>query len=98
MSDKRSVVEIAQLLFDCDGAEVNTVGGRRFLLLHYQWLRNGEPCDFDYTERKCVASGGSARELLDSLLEYHRLCQLTMEDYLCEPVPVISECERQVQS
>jgi hypothetical protein len=81
---------LARLLFDCDAVRVVRAGGRRFLLIGYkrrsegEWFKNGEPLDFTYTEEHCVAMGDTVQLLQESLLEYYRLAQLTMEDYLVE--------------
>jgi hypothetical protein len=72
-------------MFGCDAARISKPLDRLFLIIGYrrhsvgEWMRNGEPFDFHYTEEKCVASGNTEEELLTSAKEYKRLSGLTDE-------------------
>ena len=80
-------------IIDCDTARISQTLGTMFLVIGFnrntkddegQWIKNGEPYDFDYMEEKVVASGNTEEELLASAREYKRLCGMTMEEYLSE--------------
>lgn len=46
-----------------------------------QWIKNGEPINFDYVEEKVVASGDTCEELIASVKEYKRLSKMSWEEY-----------------
>jgi hypothetical protein len=80
-------------IIDCDTARISTPAGKMFLVIGFnrntkddkgQWMKDGEPYDFDYVAEQTVASGETEDELLASALEYKRLCGMTMEEYLRE--------------
>jgi hypothetical protein len=60
-----------------------------------QWLKDGEPYDFDYVEEQVIAAGKTEEELLASVREYKRLCGMTMEDYLNEHFDIVRANQKQ---
>jgi hypothetical protein len=48
---------------------------------HGQWLKDGEPMDFDYVHEQVVASGNTEGELIASAEHYKSLIGMTWEDY-----------------
>ncbi len=71
-------------LFACDTARIwqASHGGKMFLIIGHkrhtkddagQWMRNGEPIDFEYVAERVVASGETESELRASANEYKRL-------------------------
>lgn len=85
-----TITDVAKDILGCDAARVLQYDGKFFLLVGInrhssgEWLRNGEPVEFDYTEEHCVASGDTEAELSERLYEYARIKDLTMEEYLTE--------------
>ena len=79
-------------LIECDTARITTRRGKIFLVIgvnqttkydeHGYWTdENGKRRDFDYVHEVTVASGDTEEELIASLREYKRICDLTMEEY-----------------
>jgi hypothetical protein len=48
---------------------------------HGQWLKDGEPIDFDYVHEQVVASGNTEDELIASAEHYKSLIGMTWDDY-----------------
>jgi len=85
-------------IIECDTARIKKfdewLGGKMYLIIGFnrntkdnpgQWTdENGNERDWDYVEEKTVASGKTESELIESAMEYQRLCGMTMEDYLTE--------------
>lgn len=80
-------------IIECDTARITIPYREMFLVIGFnrntkddegQWVKDGEPYDFDYVAEQIVASGETEEELLASAREYKRLCGMTMEDYLRE--------------
>ena len=80
-------------LLGCDTARISEVGGKKFLIIGTrkntkddpgQWVKDGEPIDFDYVAERIVASGETDAELMESAREYKHLSQLTWEEYFRE--------------
>jgi hypothetical protein len=80
-------------MFDCDTARITDPMGAKFLIIGWnrntakdngQWLRNGEPINFDYVEERVVASGKTYTQLIASAKEYKRLEKLTVVEYMRE--------------
>lgn len=78
-------------MFECDVTEVRKITDTWFLILGWnrntkedkgiQSFRNGEPFDFAYVERHCVASGKNLRELRKSAELYKELTGISWKDY-----------------
>ena len=69
---------------DCDGAEIEKVGGRYYLFIlanrrsEGEWHKSNalgqyEPVSFDYVERQVISSGSTLTELNDDFLFYVKL-------------------------
>jgi len=81
-------------LLDFDEARiVNPLGDKMFFIIGFwkntkdnrgQWMKNGTPYDFDYLDEKCIASGATEEELIESVKEYKRLSEMSWEEYLLE--------------
>ena len=91
MGIKDKLIENAVKLFGCDAASIAeyTVSKNKFMILGWNrrsegsWFKAGpgkhlEPFNFDYVERKCVASGVSWGELWKAALKYKRLLGMNM--------------------
>jgi hypothetical protein len=46
-----------------------------------QWVKNGVPFDFDYTQEQVIASGRTEKELEASARRYRRLRGMSWEEY-----------------
>lgn len=66
-------------IFQCDAVRVLQISGTYFLLIGFnrntkddsgQWLKNGEPFDFEYIKEKVIASGATYSSLHRSTLRY----------------------------
>ena len=84
-------------MFDCyDSVRISHGSNKYFLIIgvtrntkdnpSYQTLRNGEQWDYDYVDEKCIASGQTEDEVIKSAIEYKRLCNMTMGEYIKELV------------
>lgn len=72
-------------MFGCDAARIiNPLGVQMFLIIGHsrntkqdegQWIRNGEPFDFDYLQEQVIASGTNVKELFKSARAYKRMLQ-----------------------
>lgn len=77
-----SIVKRVVKYLGCDTARICQPLGRYFLIIGYnrntkddpgQWVKNGEPFDFDYVAEKVIANGTTLEELWESVKFYHRL-------------------------
>ena len=77
----------------CDTARISKPGDRMFLIIGFnrntkddpgQFIKNGEPYDFDYVQETVIASGDTEAELIVNVKEYQRLCGITWEQYFKE--------------
>ena len=77
----------------CDAARIIKPLDRMFLIIGFnrntkddsgQFIKNGEPFDFDYVQETVIASGDTNEELIANVKEYQRLCGITWEQYLAE--------------
>ena len=82
-------------LFECDSARIAKYSDNMYLVIGFarntkddpgQIHVNGDPIDFDYLQEKAIASGKTEDALIDDALKYHRLCGMTMQDYLDEVI------------
>ncbi len=79
-------------MFGCDTARIILAGGKFFLVIgkkqhsEGEWVRNGEPYEFDYIKEEVIARGRTNAELVESAKEYKRLCSTPMEQYLQEVI------------
>ena len=89
-NDYESLIERARAIIEFDVARISRPMGRMYLIIGFnkntkddagQWVKNGEPINFDYVEEKIVASGANEEELIESVKEYKRLCGMSWEDY-----------------
>ena len=87
------LLEECRKIIKCDTARISRPLGRMFLIIGFnrntkddegQWLKNGDPIDFDYVQESCVASGNNPEELIADVKEYKRLCGISWEEYLKE--------------
>ncbi len=88
---QRLVMRFHYMFDTCDSIRISTPLDTMFLIIGFkrhtkdvpgQWLKNGEPFDFEYIEEKCIASGNTEAELISSAIEYKRLCNMTIEEYI----------------
>ena len=72
-------------MFKCDTARLSRFPNKIFLIIGWkrntrqdtgQWVKNGDPINFDYVHERVVASGASAEELLMSALLYKAYSEL----------------------
>ena len=95
--DEIQLAELAKRcckIIDCDTARISQPREKMFLIIGsvqntkdsagIQWYKNGEPIDFEYVEERVVASGNTEDELLRSVIEYRRLCGMSIKAYLAE--------------
>jgi hypothetical protein len=83
-------------MFKCDQARISSPCGKHFLILGWkantaedrrknpeagQWIKDGEPQDFDYVREETVASGDTEAELIASAKHYKRLLGMKWSDY-----------------
>ena len=89
------LIEKCRKIVECDTARISQPlkDGKMFFIIGFnrntkdnegQWLKNGEPFDFDYTEEHTVASGYTEKELIKDVKKYKRLCGMTWEQYFKE--------------
>ena len=93
MAKMMSLIKYFRRMFDCDTVRISQPIKIMFLIIGHkrntkddpgQWIRDGEPFDFDYTAEKTIASGKTKKELIASAKEYKRLCGITTKEYLAE--------------
>jgi len=87
--------EICKELIPCDTVEIENVGRKLFCIIGFNKStkdntttygeKNGERYDFDYVERKVIASGKNEVELIDSIRTYKKISEMTMEEFLLSP-------------
>jgi len=87
--------EVCRELIPCDTVEIESVGSKLFCIIgfnkntkdnHDSYLeKNGERYDFDYVERKVIASGNNEVELIDFIRTYKKVSEMTMEEFLLSP-------------
>jgi hypothetical protein len=72
-------------MFKCDTARIFRFPGRIFLILGWnrntkqdagQWIKNGEPIDFNYVQETVVASGSNEASLVKSAKVYKKLLKV----------------------
>lgn len=89
-NDHEALIERARAIIEFDVARISKPMGRMYLIIGFnkntkndagQWVKNGEPINFDYVEEKIVASGSTEEELIASVREYKRLSGMSWEDY-----------------
>jgi len=89
-NDFKEIIEKAKAIIEFDVARISKLMGRMYLFIGFkkntkddvgQWLKNGEPIDFDYLEEKIIASGDNEEELIESVKKYKRLCGMSWEEY-----------------
>lgn len=77
----------------CDSARISKPCDRMFFIIGFkrntkndsgQFIKNGEPYDFDYVSETVIASGYTDEELISNVKEYQRLCGITWEQYFKE--------------
>jgi len=82
-------------IIGCDVGRITTPTGKMYFIAGYnrntkddsgQFYKDGKLYDFDYVHEQVVASGMTEDELIKSCEEYHRICGLTMEEYLKEKI------------
>lgn len=82
-------------LIQCDTARISHPNSesKMFFIIGYnrntvndegQWIKNGEPIDFDYVQEQVIASGYTEEELIESVKEYTKIIDMKIEDYLKE--------------
>lgn len=80
-------------IIGCDTARISKPLNRLFLIIGYnrntkddtgQWIKNGEPYNFDYVIESVIASGDTYDEIIAGAKEYKRLCGISWEQYFNE--------------
>lgn len=81
-------------MFKCDTARITKPCDHWFLVIGWnrntkkdreegrssgQWVRNGEPIDFDYVHEEVIANGANEKELIASAKHYKKLSGMTWE-------------------
>lgn len=87
------LIEKCKEIVKCDTARISKPLDRMFFIIGFnrntkddpgQFIKNGEPYDFDYVQENVIASGYSDDELIENVKEYQRLCGITWEQYFQE--------------
>jgi hypothetical protein len=88
-SRERKLENVFVQMFGCDAARItNPLGVQMFLIIGHlrntkqdegQWIRNGEPFDFDYLQEQVIASGTTIKELFKSARAYKRMLRMEGE-------------------
>ena len=93
--DTSPIVARCKEIIECDTARISHLNEKMYLIIGFnrntkddegQWIKDGEPYDFDYFSENVVASGRTEEELIESLVEYKRVCGMTAEEYLMEQI------------
>jgi len=90
-----NLIEEGIEIIGCDTARIIQPLDKMFFIIGYyrntkdneetHWINGkNERIDFDYTQESVIASGKTKKELLDSIKEYKRLCNITWEEYFEE--------------
>lgn len=88
-----NIIAKCRKIIKCDTARISQPTNRMYLIIGFnrntaddegQWVKNGEPFNFDYVQESVVASGDTDEELIQSAIEYNRLCGITWEQYFKE--------------
>ena len=89
--DYTELIERCKAIVEFDVARISHPMGTMYLIIGFwkntkedkssQWLKNGEPINFDYVEEKIIASGKTDEELIASVEEYKRLSKMSWEEY-----------------
>ncbi len=92
--NKIELIKECRRIVKCDTARIsNPLNKRMFFIIGFnrstkndegQWLKNGELIDFDYINESVIASGCTDKELIESVKEYKRLCDISWEEYFEE--------------
>lgn len=82
----------AKEMFDCDEAKIDSpLGQTKFLLIGKkrhtkddadQWFKDGEPCDWEYTDWKVICRGNTEEELLADMERYKRLSGMSFKEWI----------------
>jgi len=76
-------------MFKCDSARIYDGGETLFLIIgrtrntkddEGQWMKDGEPVDWDYLAESTIASGRTEAELMESAKEYLKLSKMSRID------------------
>ncbi len=94
MKNNSSLIKKCRKIIKCDSARISRPLKTMYLIIGFkrntkddhtsQYLKNGEPFDFEYMEERVIAHGNTEEELLASVKEYKRLCGITWEEYFKE--------------
>jgi len=79
----------------CDTARISKPLDKMFLIIGFNrntkddvgictYINNMQRVDYDYVYEKCVASGKTKKELIESTKEYQRLRNFSTEEYINE--------------
>ncbi len=86
------LIDFFKELFHCDSARISAPTGRMFLIIGYRrstkddvegyWMdESGCRRDWEYLDEKCIASGDTKKELVDSANDYKRLLDLHEREF-----------------
>ena len=94
--DVKSIEKWCKEHVRCDTCRISTPSRKMFLIIGFVrntgqdegfWVNEeGEKKDWDYVQEQVIASGETEEELKASVLEYVRLSDMTMADYLKEKI------------
>lgn len=86
---------VCRELIPCDTVEILHVGSKSFCIIGFNrstkddkdgyWEKDGQRYDFDYLERRVIASGKTEKELIESIRTYKRISEMTIEEFLLSP-------------
>ena len=88
-NDFKEIIKKARVIIEFDVARISKTMGRMSLIIGFkkntkndvgQWIKNGEPINFDYVDEKIIASGDTEEELIESVREYKRPCNMSWEE------------------
>jgi predicted metal-dependent TIM-barrel fold hydrolase len=83
-----ALIERCRKIVKCDVARISKLGKTMYFIIGFnrntkqdegQWVKNGQPIDFDYVNEKVIASGETDDELIESIKEHERLRKMSKE-------------------
>jgi hypothetical protein len=90
---RKDLINECKKIVKCDTARISKPMKTMFLVIGFNRntkddpginLLNGQPVNWDYVQESVIASGKTAKELIESTKEYNRLCGISMEQYINE--------------
>lgn len=81
---------------ECDTARISKPRNKMFLIIGFNrntkddvgvWVnQDNQKIDFDYVQESVIACGHNKKELIESVKEYQRICDITWEQYSQEQI------------